>query len=270
MGQGARAESSGDGAPPDFQDLSCGRCLRAEPLDFDFSMAFQPIIDIEQGDVYAYEALVRGPSGEPAGTVFESVDESNQYRFDQVCRVKAIKLAAELGIQQYLSINFMPNAVYRPELCIRTTLAAAREFGFPTERIIFEITESERIERVEHLKNIIRHYREIGFQTAIDDFGSGFAGLNLLAEFQTDLVKLDMELVRNIDSNPPRQSIVRGILQTAGEMDIRVIAEGVETNAELACLRDLGVGLFQGFLFAKPGFEMLPDVEMPRLDRDGE
>ena len=249
--------------PPDFRELGCRECLRAEPLGFDFSMAFQPILDLASGEVFAYEALVRGPGGESAGTVFESVDASNQYRFDQVCRVKAIELAARLGIECYLSINFMPNAVYTPERCIRTTLKAAREFGFPTHRIIFEITESERIERVEHLRNIISHYREIGFLTAIDDFGSGFAGLNLLAEFQTDIVKLDMELVRDIDSDPPRQAIVRGIVQTAGEMGIRMIAEGVETTSELACLRDLGIDLFQGFLFAKPGFEQLPAYEIP-------
>ena len=229
-------------------------------------MAFQPIVDLATGEVFAYEALARGPNGEPACTVFESVDESNQYRFDQVCRVKAIELAARLGIECYLSINFMPNAVYKPERCIRTTLKAAREFDFPTDRIIFEVTETERIQRVEHLKNIIKHYREIGFLTAIDDFGSGFAGLNLLAEFQADIVKLDMELVRGIDSNPPRQSIVRGIIQTAEEMGIRMIAEGVETTAELECLRELGIDLYQGFLFAKPAFEKLPDFDIPQTD----
>ena len=252
--------------PPDFRGLGCRECLRAEPLGFDFSMAFQPIIDLAAGEVFAYEALVRGPGGESAGAVFESVDASNQYRFDQVCRVKAIELAARLGIECYLSINFMPNAVYTPERCIRTTLKAAREFGFATDRIIFEITESERIERVAHLKHIISHYREIGFLTAIDDFGSGFASLNLLAEFQTDIVKLDMELVRDIDSDPPTQAIVRGILQTAGEMGIRMIAEGVETASELGCLRELGIDLFQGFLFAKPAFEQLPDYEIPRME----
>lgn len=249
--------------PPDYRELGCRECLRADPLGFDFSMAFQPILDPAAGEVFAYEALVRGPGGEPAGPVFESVDASNQYRFDQICRVKAIELAARLGIECYLSINFMPNAVYSPERCIRTTLKAAREYDFPTERIIFEITESERIDRVEHLRNIVAHYREIGFLTAIDDFGSGFAGLNLLAEFQTDIVKLDMELVRDIDSDRRRQAIVRGILQTADEMGIRMIAEGVETTAELTCLRALGIDLFQGFLFAKPAFERLPDFEVP-------
>lgn len=259
------ADRTAETQPPDFRELACGACLRAESLTFDFSMAFQPIVDLPNREVFAYEALARGVNGEPAGTVFDLVDASNQYRFDQSCRVKAIKLAADLGIGCYLSINFMPNAVYRPELCIRTTLAAAREYGFPTDRIIFEITETERISRIEHLKSIVHHYQQIGFLTAIDDFGSGFAGLNLLAEFQTDLIKLDMDLVRDIDINRPRQSIVRGIMRTAGDLGIRVIAEGIETIDEMACLRELGVRLFQGFLFARPAFEELPSVEIPAL-----
>src|SRR5690606_39933033 len=94
-------------------------------------------------------------------------------------------------LKSKLSINFMPNAVYRPELCIRTTLAAAKEWDFPIERIIFEVTEGERIEDQAHLRNIIAHYKKQGFCTAIDDFGAGYAGLNLLADFQSDMVKLD-------------------------------------------------------------------------------
>lgn len=248
---------------PDFRALGCGECVRGADLDFDFTMAFQPIINPATGKVFAHEALVRGPNGEPAGKVFESVNQGNQYRFDQCCRVKAIELGARLGIQDYLSINFMPNAVYKPELCIRTTLAAAQKWGFPTDKIIFEITESEKIEDADHLKDIIRHYQEIGFKTAIDDFGAGFAGLNLLADFRADIVKLDMALVRDIDTSASRRAIVRGIMLVAGELSIQVIAEGIETVAEWKCLEELGVEYFQGFLFARPSFESLAEITIP-------
>jgi len=253
---------------PDFRQLGCGECVRGADLDFEFSMAFQPIVDTRSGEVFAHEALVRGGHGEPAGKVFESVNPSNLYRFDQCCRVKAIELASRLGMEQSLSINFMPNAVYKPELCIRTTLAAAEQWGFPHEKIIFEITESEKIEQPEHLKRIIRHYQEIGFRTAIDDFGAGFAGLNLLADFNTDIVKLDMALVRDIDTSASRRAIVRGIMQVTEELSIQVIAEGVETVAEWQCLEDLGVSYFQGFLFARPSFESLAEVTIPKRGRD--
>ncbi|MDX5445977.1 MAG: EAL domain-containing protein [Zoogloeaceae bacterium] len=222
-------------------------------------------MDVSNGEVFAHEALVRGPNGEGAGSVFAHVNDGNRYRFDQACRVKAIRLAAELGVTCGLSINFLPNAVYRPELCIRTTLLAADQYGFPIEQIIFEVTEGERIDDHPHMRNILEHYQKQGFRTAIDDFGAGYAGLGLLAEFQPDLVKLDMALIRGIDSDRVRVAIARGILQTARDLGISVIAEGVETASEYATLRDLGVELFQGYYFARPAFEALAEISSEAL-----
>ncbi len=243
-----------------YRPLGCKDCLDGAGLDFDFSMAFQPIVNVHTREVFAYEALVRGLQNEPAAEVFAHVNEDNRYRFDQSCRVKAVKLAAELNMRAMLSINFMPNAVYRPELCIRTTLYAAETYGFPIDRIMFEITEGERVDDLPHLRSIVEHYRQRGFKTAIDDFGAGYAGLNLLAEIRTDLLKLDMALIRDIDRDSVRQAIIRGILQVCTELSTRVIAEGVETRAELETLRGFGIELFQGYWFARPAFEALPVV----------
>jgi EAL domain-containing protein (putative c-di-GMP-specific phosphodiesterase class I) len=154
-----------------------------------------------------------------------------------------------------LSINFLPNAIYKPEVCIRTTLASASKFDFAVDRIIFETVEGERINDAVWLAEIFKEYRRQGFKTAIDDFGAGFAGLALLADFQPDIIKLDMALVRGIDANWPRQSIVRGILSICRDLNIDVIAEGVETDLECKCLQDLGVRLMQGYLFSKPIFK---------------
>lgn len=247
-------------APPDFRPLGCRECAAGAGLPFAFSMALQPILDLGARRVFAYEALARGPAGEPAATVFAHVNDGNRYRFDQACRAKAIELAARLRIDALLSINFMPNAVYRPELCIRATLEAAERFGFPIERILFEVTESEQVPDVPHLRGILEHYRARGFTVAIDDFGAGFAGLSLLSELPTDLVKLDMGLVRGIDADPVRQAIVRGMLQVCRELGIRVVAEGIETEPELRVLRGMGVDLVQGYLFARPAFEALPTL----------
>ncbi len=104
-------------------------------------------------------------------------------------------------MQELLSINFLPNAVYRPEACIQSTFKAARQYGFPIERIIFEVTEGEEVMDRPHLVDIFREYTRFGFSTAIDDFGAGYAGLTLLSEFQPDIIKIDMELVRNIDTS---------------------------------------------------------------------
>lgn len=248
----------------DFRRLGCAECTDGTLLDFDFTMAFQPIIDISSRRIYAYEALVRGLDNEPAGKVFEHVNDSNRYRFDQSCRVKAVKLAAQLGMDTYLSINFMPNAVYRPELCIRTTLAAAEAYNFPVERIIFEFTEGEKVDDHAHVREIVDYYQKCGFKTAIDDFGAGYAGLNFLAEMRTDIIKLDMALIRDIDQDRVRQSIVKGILQVCNDLGITVIAEGIESPEEMATLQDFGVDLFQGYHFARPAFEALPPVHSDR------
>ncbi len=243
-----------------FVELSCRNCAEGAGLDIDFSFAFQPIVDTGSRSIFSQEALVRGPSGEPAHTVLDRLTDDTRYRFDQACRVKIVKMAASLGIPSNVNINFYPNAVYKAELCIRTTLAAAAEYGFPTERIIFEVTEGEEIEDHAHLLDIIQTYKKLGFRTAIDDFGAGYAGLNLLSEFQPDYIKLDMKLITGIDGNRPRQAIVRGILQVCEDLSISVIAEGVERREEYHWLRHAGIRLFQGYHFAKPSFESIRDV----------
>jgi EAL domain-containing protein (putative c-di-GMP-specific phosphodiesterase class I) len=240
--------------------LVCSGCSLEAGLGFEFTMAFQPIVDLSRGDIYAYEALVRGLRNEPAGDILARVNSQNRYRFDQMCRVRAIELASALRMPARLSINFNPNAVYRPETCLRATLKIAAQLGFPHERIIFEITEGERIADHAHLREIVREYKRQGFRTAIDDFGAGYAGLHLLTEFQPDIIKLDMALIRNVDQDRVRQVIVRGVIHVCHELGISVIAEGVETREELLFLRDAGIQLFQGYYFARPGFEMLPSV----------
>ena len=240
---------------------ACSGCSQAERLGFQFDYAYQPIVDITTRRVFAHEALVRGPHGESAASVLAQVNDHNRYRFDQACRVKAIKGAHALGMQEHLSINFLPNAVYKPEVCIRTTLEAARAAGFPVNQIIFEVTEGERVEDGVWFAQILREYKRTGFKTAIDDFGAGFAGLKLLADFQPDIIKIDMDLVRHIDSSRPRQAIVRGLMRLCEEMAIEVIAEGIETLAERDFLADHGVRLMQGYLFARPSFGALATID---------
>jgi EAL domain-containing protein (putative c-di-GMP-specific phosphodiesterase class I) len=245
--------------------VGCQGCRSSEPLPFDFTMAFHPIVDLDRGVVWGYEALVRGMQGQPAGQILSQVDESRQYKFDQACRVKAIELAGRLfprTDETRLSINFMPNAVYEPAACIRTSLETARRVGFDTRRIMFEFTENERMVDTKHVARIIAEYKRLGFITAIDDFGAGHAGLNLLANLQTDLIKIDMEIIRGVTDSAARQAIIAGILVMARALDITIIAEGIETEAELATLRDAGIDLFQGFFFAKPALEDLPAVSL--------
>lgn len=241
----------------------CVACAGGIAPPFEFTMAFQPVVDVEAGRIYAYEALVRGPCGEPAGSILAKVTLENRYAFDQSCRVKAIELASRLGLQREgasLSINFIPGAMYRPENCVRATLAAARRCDFPVERVIFELTENEEITDYRHLESIFRVYRANSFRVALDDFGAGYSGLALLAQFQPDVVKIDMALVRGLDTDARRHAVVAGIVGICRSLSTQVVAEGVETRAELAALRGVGVSLFQGYLFARPGLETLPSI----------
>jgi EAL domain-containing protein (putative c-di-GMP-specific phosphodiesterase class I) len=241
----------------------CAGCRGGAPLGMAITMAFQPIVDVTDGTVFAYEALVRGTDGLSAGDILARVDPGMIYKFDQACRVTAITLAGRLfgaGETTKLSINFMPNAVYEPDACIRASLAAAQRTGFDPRRLMFEFTENERMRDVAHVQRIVAAYRARGFTTAIDDFGAGYAGLGLLADLRPDMIKLDMALIRDIDTSPARQAIVAGVVRIAAALEIGCIAEGIETAAELRTLRDLGIRLCQGYLLARPATAALPPV----------
>ena len=244
-----------------FAPLGCDECRKADTLDFDFTMAFQPIVDLRTDKIFAYEALVRGLNGEGAKEVLGRVNDRNRYRFDQVCRVKAIERAVDLGIRDIsecrLSINFLPNAIYRPETCIRSTLEACTRFNFPSELLMFEVTEGERVDDASHLIDIFTYYRKRGFLTAIDDFGSGYAGLNFLSMFQPHVLKIDMDLTRHIDVNETKRAIVEAIVLVCERLGIKLIAEGVETEEERDALLALGIPCQQGFLFARPRSDAL-------------
>lgn len=243
----------------------CAGCKGGQGFELPFSMAFQPIVNLKTGRVFAQEALVRGQGGEGAGAVLSAVTEGNRYSFDQACRVRAIDLAHRLDImdgEELLSINFMPNAIYEPRACIRQTLIAAERAGLPPERIIFEFTESEKLE-VAHLRGILTAYREIGFKTAIDDFGAGFSGLLLLVEMLPDIVKLDMGLIRSIDTDPVKQTMLRHIFALLNDLGVTAVCEGVETVQELEVIRSCGIDLIQGYLIARPSFEAMQQPKVP-------
>ena len=240
----------------------CQNCAEQRALTFNFTMAFQPIVDCKEHRVFGYEALVRGLRNEPANEIIAQVNDDNRYLFDQSCRVKAITLAAQLKLPGMLSINFMPRAIYQPERCIKSTLAAAAEKGFPTNRLMFEFSEAEQVEDSAFLQSIIGFYTGQGFTMAIDDFGAGYSGLGLLTRFITPIVKIDMALIRDIDRDKNRQMILKNTLNLFQDLHIAPLAEGIETVAEKNWLQHAGVNLMQGYLFAKPGFESLPKVEL--------
>ena len=230
--------------------------------DPSFTFAFQPIVDANAREVFSHEALIRGPSHEPACRILGQVSADRLLEFDQKARIEAIGMAVRLGIVSRLNLNFMPQSLHS-RAAILTTLEAADRFHLPIDRLVLEVTEGAVIDDQAQFAEVINEYRGLGLKVAIDDFGAGYSGLNLLTDFQPDQIKLDMKLVRGIEHHGPRQAIVRAIDQVCRDLGIDVIAEGVETVEEYAWLANEGVRLFQGYLFAKPAFESFPSVHYP-------
>lgn len=234
------------------------------PVGKAFSVAFQPIVDVHTRSIFSYEALLRGKNNEPAGQVLGGQSEEAIGQIDTQSHAIAVQLAAYHGLQTCLNLNILPsNAAIMPG-SIDRLLQALPRYQISARQVVLEVVESEMVHDLDGFAAAIRQYRNSGLQFAIDDFGAGYAGLSLLAEFQPGFVKLDMGLVRGVHQRGPRQAIIRGILRTCMELGIDVIAEGVETPEEYHRLRDEGISLFQGYLFARPAFEKLAsDVFYP-------
>jgi EAL domain-containing protein (putative c-di-GMP-specific phosphodiesterase class I) len=225
-----------------------------------FTIAFQPIVDLESREVFAHEALVRGARGEGALEVLGKVQAPHRFAFHEACRVKAIEMASMLGMQSRLSLNVAPNDIAGPAQCFQTAIRAAEQARFPVDRLMFELTEGEPVADLPALAASFNAFEGFGFTSAIDDFGAAYAGFELLAAFQPDIVKLDMSFVRDVHRSAVRFAIVKGVVAICDELRIRVVAEGVERPEVVDALRGVGVRQFQGCLFAAPGVAMLPAV----------
>ena len=235
----------------------------AEPYP-SFSIAFQPIVNAATRSIFSQEALVRGNHGESPQALFLAVPPETLPQLDALFRHEAIRLAGEQGLASSLNLNVMPSALEHSADVLIETLAAAEAAGLSADQLVLEITEGEIIIDLAGFAQTIDELRRSGLRFAIDDFGAGYAGLNLLADFQPDVVKLDMQLVRNIPSLGPRQAIVRGIARTCFDLGIDIIAEGVETEDEYLWFLDEGITLFQGYFIARPSLGVVSQkVHLP-------
>jgi len=218
----------------------------------DFSIAFQPIIDAAAGKIYSQEAIVRGPESESAQSLFLLLNPEMHAQADAAFRLEAIRIAGLAALTSQLNVSVLPSTLERSTDALKTTLEAAHQFGVSPTQLVLQITENEIIIDSATLIRRLDDLRRDGLKLAIVDFGAGYAGLNLLADFQPEVVKLDKRLVGNISHHGPRQAIVRGISRTCNDLGIDIIAEGIETEEDYFWFLDEGMTLFQGQLFAKP------------------
>lgn len=219
---------------------------------------FQPIVHAANpSDVFGYECLVRGRSAEGSivspGDMFGIASKADLlFQLDRACRLSAVRSAHAHAVSRKIFINFVPTTIYRPEACLQTTFEALRTHDIAPEQVVFEVTESEQVRDVEHLCTILDYYRSHGFSTALDDLGAGYSSLNLLSRLKPEFMKLDMALIRDVDTDPYKAAITSNCIAMGRQLGIASIAEGIETAGELRWLQEAGVDFLQGYHIARP------------------
>ncbi len=221
---------------------------------------FQPIVDLRSGSIYGYESLARGVYDDGTliypDTLFRWGREGDMlFYLDRACRETSLKTAAVKNISAKVFINFIPTAIYDPEHCLQSTVKWARQLEFDPKNIIFEVTESDHIEDIDHLKKILDFYKEQGFMVALDDVGSGYSSLNMISKLRPDIIKIDRMLIDRIDTDEVNQSIFRAIVSMAKESGILILAEGAERAEEIDYCLANGADLAQGYYYGKPSPE---------------
>ncbi|MRS15996.1 EAL domain-containing protein [Enterobacteriaceae bacterium RIT691] len=226
--------------------------------------AFQPIIDPLTQEIVSLEALLRTRSGGSPQNYFECLSGDEIYLADLDSKKIAFALAASLGLRdQVLSVNLLPMTLVKVPDAVTVLLNAIAENGLVPEQIIVEFTEREAISEFEAFSQTVRTLKGSGISVAIDHFGAGFAGLQLLAQFQPDRIKINRDLVRDVHKSGPRQAIIQAIIKCCTSLEIAISAVGVEQPEEWMWLESAGISQFQGHLFAEPCFCGIPAVAWP-------
>lgn len=228
------------------------------------STLYQPIVSLFDGSVIGYEALSRGSSDSYLNSpdrLFEAARiHSRSWELELLCRVKALKRADNLPEDAFLFINVDPH-IFRDEKFKKgLTKEFLSEHNMSAESIIFEITEKTSIEDYKSFKEALSNYVEQGYKIAIDDMGSGYSGLKMLTETKPHFVKIDMDLIRNINQDTFKQALIECFVRLSEVVNMKLIAEGIETEEELITLINLGVYAGQGYFINRPcaGFSDTP------------
>ncbi|SAI69589.1 signaling protein [Bordetella ansorpii] len=231
-----------------------------------FQFALQPIVDPLRREITSFEFLVRSPSGGSPQQLFASLPAEQRYQADLQSKISAFRLANRLGIKDNvkLSVNLFPMSLISIPHAVDSLLEQIAASGLLPGQVIVEITEEEAISCLDAFRAAITRLRKAGIGVAIDDFGAGFAGLSLLAEFQPDKLKIDRGIIQGIHIDGPRQAIVRATLHACAAMGITPVAEGVESIEEWCWLQAAGIRRFQGYLFARPALNCIPGVQWPQ------
>ncbi|WP_368529237.1 diguanylate phosphodiesterase [Enterobacter cloacae] len=230
--------------------------------------ALQPIVEPSEGKISSLEALIRSNDGGSPEHFFKTLDQDKIYEVDLQTKKYAFALAEKLGIGSHkIAVNLLPMSLVNVPGAVEFLVDQISLHGLQPEQVIIEVTENEMISGFNKFNSAIKRLRGEGIGLAIDDFGSGYAGLSLLTRFQPDKIKIDREIVSNIHLSGAKQAIVRSIVSCCTDLEITLVAEGIEKLEEWCWLESAGIRRFQGFLFARPQVNGVGDIHWPHLVR---
>ena len=217
---------------------------------------FQPIVANNARKIFGYEALIRGPFNSPLHSpikLFETACKQGRLvELELLCRELSILQFKKLNLSGKLFLNASPETLFQPDFRSGRTLALLQKIGLDPNRVVIELTEHSPLDNYEIVRNALKHYKEMGFEIAMDDLGSGYSGLRMWYELRPDYVKIDRHFMCNIDSDKVKQQFVHSIKHIARELDCKIIAEGVETAAEFQFLEKMDLPFCQGYYLGRP------------------
>ncbi|MFF2090815.1 EAL domain-containing protein [Paenibacillus sp. NPDC058174] len=220
---------------------------------------YQPIMSLqsEGRSLFGYEALARFTKQEwfagPQQLFAFAEQEGLAYRLDRLARRKALDGIGSLKPEQRLFINVQAQIINDPHFTPGRTLSMLERRGLSPHNVVFEITERTSIDDFGAMKKALEHYRNQGFQIAIDDVGAGYSSLQSIVELRPDYIKVDRSIIDRIDEDDVKLHILHTLVQLAYKLDVSIIAEGIEREEELAAVKKLGVHYAQGYLLGRPG-----------------
>ncbi len=222
----------------------------------DLSALFQPILDLRSGEIVGFEGLIRGPADNPLHSPINLFGAAQRHglalEVEMLSRQVVLETFAQLKLPGNLFLNVSPQTLTHPGFKNGQTLNFMTELGLNPAQVIIEVTENQPTFDFVTMRNCLLHYRSMGFQIALDDLGEGFSSLRLWSELRPDFVKIDMHFVQGVNADPIKLQFLKSIQKIAESSGTRVIAEGVETEAELMVVKDIGIALCQGYFIARP------------------
>ena len=233
---------------------------------------FQPIVHMESMEIMGYEALSRGP----AGTEFESpllmfilaAEFGLSYELDTLCRKKALESAHRVDTDKRIFVNTLTMTIYDPEFRGAYLKQLLEDFKIKPENVVFELNEKLAIDNYDLFREAMKDYLDVGIVHASDDIGAGYSDLERIMELSPGILKIDINLVRDIDKHYMKQEIIKAMVSLSRGIGSEIVAEGVETKEEYRKLKELGITYGQGYLFAKPSAEPSETVNVRVEDLD--